>query len=36
MFEAVAPALAEVVAEGQRQGVFDSPDAALAAEAIIS
>jgi AcrR family transcriptional regulator len=36
MFEAVAPALAEIVAEGQRQGVFDPPDATLAAEVILS
>jgi AcrR family transcriptional regulator len=36
MFEAVAPALAQVVAEGQSQGVFNPPDAALAAEVILS
>jgi AcrR family transcriptional regulator len=36
MYEAVAPALAEVVAEGQREGVFDPSDATLAAEAMLS
>jgi AcrR family transcriptional regulator len=36
VFAAIAPVLTEVVAEGQRQGVFDVADPALAAEAIIS
>ncbi|HLZ84441.1 MAG TPA: TetR/AcrR family transcriptional regulator [Caulobacteraceae bacterium] len=36
VFAAIAPSLTEVVAEGQREGVFDVADPALAAEAIIS
>jgi AcrR family transcriptional regulator len=36
VFAAIAPVLTEVVEEGQREGVFDVADPALAAEAMIS
>jgi AcrR family transcriptional regulator len=36
VFAAIAPALTEVVTEGQRERLFDVPDPALVAEAIIS
>ena len=36
VFAAIAPALTEVIAEGQREGIFDVADAALAAEAMVS
>lgn len=36
VFAAFAPALTEVISEGQREGLFDVTDPALAAEAILS
>lgn len=35
VFAAMAPTLTEIIADGEREGVFDAADAALAAEAIL-
>jgi AcrR family transcriptional regulator len=36
VFAAIAPALEEIIAAGQAEGVFETPDAALAAEVMLS